>query len=111
MIWLTRQGADFEQYLGYIEAAFLKTFRDAADVESFSGLTAVLAAAGIQATDGLAQFVKSEAPGLEASREEILDTGVFNAPAFVLDGEIFHGREHLPLVKWMLTGKQGIPPV
>jgi 2-hydroxychromene-2-carboxylate isomerase len=111
MSWLTSQGANFQQYLSYVETAFLKTFRDAADVESLSGLTAVLTAAGTQATDGLAQFVESEAPALEASREEILDTGVFNAPAFVLDGEIFHGREHLPLIKWMLTGKQGIPPV
>jgi 2-hydroxychromene-2-carboxylate isomerase len=110
MAWLTNQGAEFQQYLTYIETAFLKTFRDGADVESLSGLQAVLEESGFRTT-GLAHFVENEAPDLEASREEIVDSGVFNAPAFVVDGEIFHGREHLPLIKWMLMGKQGIPPV
>ena len=32
MRWLTSKGADLQQYLTYIESAFLKTFRDGADV-------------------------------------------------------------------------------
>lgn len=108
--WLTKQGAEFQQYLTYIETAFLKTFREGADVESLAGLQAILEQSGFRTT-GLDDFVENEAHNLEASREEIMDSGVFNAPAFVVDGEIFHGREHLPLIKWMLTGKQGMPPV
>jgi 2-hydroxychromene-2-carboxylate isomerase len=110
MTWLTNQGAELQQYLTYIEAAFLKTFRDGADVESLSGLQVVLEESGFRTT-GLDHFMENEAPDLEASREEIMDSGVFNAPAFVVDGEIFHGREHLPLINWMLAGKQGLPPV
>lgn len=110
MTWLTNQGAGLQQYLTYIETAFLKTFRDVADVESLSGLRVVLAESGFRTT-GLDHFVQNEAPDLEASREEVMDSGVFNAPAFVVDGEIFQGREHLPLIKWMLTGKRGTPPV
>ena len=110
MSWLTNQGAELHQYLAYIEAAFLKTFRDAADVESLVGLQIVLNESGFLAT-GLDHFLKNAAPDLVAFREETMDSGIFNAPALVVDGEIFHGREHLPLIKWMLTGKRGISPV
>ena len=110
MSWLTHQGAGLQQYLTYVETAFLKTFRDVADVESLSGLQVVLEESGFQST-GLDHFLENEAPDLETAREEIMDSGVFNAPAFVVDGEVFHGREHLPLIRWMLTGRQGIPPV
>ncbi|MFP6805338.1 MAG: DsbA family protein [Pseudomonadales bacterium] len=110
MAWLTNQGAELQQYLSYVETAFLKTFRDGADVESLSSLKVVLEESGFR-TAGLDHFVENEAPDLEAAGEEIMDSGVFNAPAFVVDGEIFHGREHLPLIQWMLAGKQGLPPV
>jgi 2-hydroxychromene-2-carboxylate isomerase len=108
--WLTSQRAELQVFLTYIEAAFLKTFRDGADVESLSGLQVVLGESGFRSA-GLDHFVENEASDLAAAREEIMDSGVFNAPAFVVEGEIFHGREHLPLIQWMLAGKQGIPPV
>ena len=110
MAWLTNQGAELRQYLSYVETAFLKTFRDGADVESLFSLKVVLEESGFR-TAGLDYFVENEAPDLEAAGEEIMDSGVFNAPAFVVDGEIFHGREHLPLIQWMLAGKRGLPPV
>jgi hypothetical protein len=28
----------------------------------------------------------------------------------VIDGELFFGREHLPRIRWMLTGRVGAPP-
>ena len=108
--WLDQQDAGLSRNFDYTEAAFVKTFRDAAEVESAAGLKTVLASIGFD-TDGLDQFMESERVVLETSREEILESGVFNAPAFVVDGEIFHGREHLPLIRWMLTGKPGVPPV
>jgi len=110
MTWLASQGAGLQQYLSYVETGFLKTFRDGADVESLSGLKLVLEKSGFR-TKGLDHFVEKDSPDLDAAQEEIMSIGVFNAPAFVVDGEIFHGREHLPLIHWMLKGKQGIPPV
>lgn len=110
MVWLTGQSAGQQEYFSFAETAFLKTFRDSADVESFSGLQAVMEESGFR-TEGLVHFLDNQAPDLEAVRQDAVDNGVFNSPAVVLDGEVFHGREHLPLIKWMLEGRQGIPPV
>ena len=37
--------------------------------------------------------------------------GIFDVPAYVVEGEIYFGRQHLPMVRWMLTGKRGEPPI
>jgi 2-hydroxychromene-2-carboxylate isomerase len=38
------------------------------------------------------------------------DAGIFGVPTYVIDGELFFGREHLPRVRWMLTGRRGASP-
>jgi hypothetical protein len=32
-------------------------------------------------------------------RSELLDAGVFDVPAYVANGEMFIGREHLPMIR------------
>ena len=110
MVWMTTQRAGQQEYFSFAETAFLKTFRDGADVESLSGLQVVMEESGFR-TEGLAHFLESQAPDLDAIRQDAVDNGVFNSPAFVIEGEGFHGREHLPLIQWMLQGRQGVPPV
>ena len=36
--------------------------------------------------------------------------GIFGVPTFIVDDEIFFGRENLPYVRWILGGKQGPSP-
>ena len=60
---------------------------------------------------GFEEFVDAERAKLVDGAGELLEQGLLSAPAFVVDGEIFHGREHLPLVGWMLHGRSGKPPV
>ncbi len=45
---------------------------------------------------------------LEAETQE---TGLYRGPAFIINGETFQGREHLPLIRWRLSGEVGTPPV
>ena len=110
MVWMTDQSAGQQECFSFAKTAFLKTFRDGADVESLSGLQVVMEESGFR-TEGLAHFLESQAPDLDAIRQDAVDNGVFNSPAFVIEGEVFHGREHLPLIQWMLQGRQGVPPV
>ncbi len=43
-------------------------------------------------------------------QNRLQEAGIFMAPAYVLDGEIFMGRQHLPLLRWHLGGRPGTPP-
>ena len=48
--------------------------------------------------------------------DSLLDRGLFSAPSYLLDlggdeEERFHGRQHLPLIRWMINGSKGHPPL
>ena len=47
---------------------------------------------------------------LERICREAEAAGVFGVPSFVLDGELFWGREHLPDIREMLTA-EALPPL
>ena len=71
---------------------------------------ALISRAGVS-TKGFGGFVDSERCALIDRTDVLLEQGLLSAPAFVLEEEIFHGREHLPLIRWMLEGSGGTPPV
>jgi len=109
LLW-AKEKTDGAGQLAYIETAFMQTYRASSDVESVVGVSEVLELAGVD-TDGFAGFCEAQRDSLEASRETTLEKSVLNAPAFLLEEEVFNGREHLPLVEWMLKGREGTPPV
>jgi 2-hydroxychromene-2-carboxylate isomerase len=38
------------------------------------------------------------------------DAGMYGVPTYVLEDGVFFGREHLPYIRWALTGKRGAAP-
>ena len=59
-------------------------------------------------TDGFADYSNGEGrSGHDATQQQIFAAGIFGVPSYVVAGELFFGREHLPMVRWLLTGKRG----
>ncbi len=48
---------------------------------------------------------------LAAHQRELVEAGVWSVPAYVVEGEVFLGRQHLPMVEWLATGRSGPPPL
>lgn len=76
------------------------------DIEDSGALTAVLD--------------RHDAPGFEGfdfagplaeHRAAAAARGVFNVPAYLVDEEIFAGRQHLPMIRWLLTDRAGPGPL
>ncbi len=67
-------------------------------------LQAIIAGCGL---DGAAVLKTSEAPGIAEKREaytkHAISQGVFGAPSFVIDGEIFWGQDRLDFVERKLA--------
>jgi hypothetical protein len=40
----------------------------------------------------------------------VFEAGIFGVPGYELEGEYFFGREHLPMVRWILGGRNGNAP-
>ena len=104
---LFAQGAGDAVFRRYNDRVFERFWRRELDIESVPAIAALLVECGAPgfpawAIEGLAEVSR-------ISREAEAQ-GVFGVPSFVLDGEIFWGREHLPDIQAMLavTGS-GLP--
>ena len=69
-------------------------------MESPEVVDEVLSKAGIDATDFMAHISESEVKErLKASTEEAVARGVFGAPSFFVNGEMFFGQDRLNFVE------------
>ena len=48
---------------------------------------------------------------LESIKEELDAREIYSVPTFWVDGEIYLGRQHLPMIRWQLEGYEGPGPL
>jgi 2-hydroxychromene-2-carboxylate isomerase len=108
MMWAKRQGRAILR--AYTRGVYLPFWRRELDVEDPKVITAMLEQAGADVA-GFAQFAAGEGRvEHDAMQPAIFDAGIFGVPTYVIDGEVFFGREHLPRIRWMLGGRRGPVP-
>ncbi len=108
LLWLKQIQANAENYWRYIEAVFSDAFRGQKPMEDVSLIRDLLTQSHLSTT-GFNDFVASN--NLRRIQEVLLESGIFDSPAYVYAGERFQGRQHLPLLRWLMGGRQGAPPV
>ena len=90
----------FREYNGFV---FDRFWRRELDIEDAEVIQSVLSEIGADAT-GFDSFVASEGRLMhDQIRAEAEKKGIFGVPTYVLNNEIFWGREHLPLVRLQLN--------
>lgn len=86
----------------YNDIVYERFWQRALDIEDIGVVEGVLVEAGID-TAGFATWAAGEGRELhDRVRVEAEVQGIFGVPAFVLDGELFWGREHLALIRLRL---------
>lgn len=108
MAWAKRQGdASFDRFL---DAAYFRFWRRELNIEDIEVLQALLAECGLE-TSGFRAFAAG--PGRrehDACNAAAFDAGVFGVPTFLVGDEAWFGREHLPRVSWLLSGRSAAAP-
>ncbi len=95
---------------GYIDRVYERFWKRELDIEDPVVIERVLAESGAQ-LKGFRDYRTGEGrTSHDRMQQQIFEAGVFGVPSFVVDGELFFGREHLPRIRWLLTGKRGSPP-
>jgi 2-hydroxychromene-2-carboxylate isomerase len=87
----------------YNDLVFERFWKRALDIENPDALTAVLTEAGAPEAGSFptqAGSLRAEVATISRAAEAM---GIFGVPSFVIDGEIFWGREHLDDIRAMLT--------
>jgi 2-hydroxychromene-2-carboxylate isomerase len=101
MLWAKRQRAAV--FRAYHDRVFERFWRRELDIEDAAVIAAVLVEAGAD-TAGFADYLASEGRREhDIIRDAAEAAGVFGVPSFLIDGELFWGREHLADVKELLA--------
>jgi 2-hydroxychromene-2-carboxylate isomerase len=99
MLYAQRRGV----FRAYHDRVFERFWKRELDIEEPAVVTAVLAEAGAD-TAGFASYLSGEGrDDLVRVCREAEEKGVFGVPSFIVDGELFWGREHLPDIREMLA--------
>jgi 2-hydroxychromene-2-carboxylate isomerase len=106
MLWAKRQGA-FDRF---VDEAYPPFWRRELDIEDVSVLEGVLSTAGIDVV-GFRDWAGGEGRRLQDQmNEEAFDAGVYGVPTYLVEDEMWFGREHLPRIEWILLGREGQAP-
>jgi 2-hydroxychromene-2-carboxylate isomerase len=106
MLWARRQGG----IDGFLDVAYPPFWRRELDIEDLGVLEQSLGEAGLE-TAGFADWARGAGRELhDSSNRAAFDAGVFGVPTYLVEDEMWFGREHLPRVAWILGGRRGPPP-
>jgi len=102
-----RRGLDWSALSNAILRAVWVEDRDIADHAT------LIAIANENSMDGQALLAATEDEAVQAeyqsNTEEAIRIGVFGAPTYVFDGELFWGQDRLQMLEWRLTQELGAP--
>ncbi len=88
----------------FLDLAFERYWNVALDIEDPDAVAAALREIGVpDAPVASGTFA--------ALQESLAAAGLFDAPAYLVDEEVFFGRAHLPMIRWILEGRVGPGPI
>ncbi len=107
-LWVRDQ--DPVAFRRYVDITFERFWRRELDIEDVAVIRGLLAEAGAEVAD-FEDWARTEGRALHDDlQERILNEGLFGVPTYVIDSEVYFGRQYLPRVRWHLGGRDGAPP-
>ncbi|MEQ8991391.1 MAG: DsbA family protein, partial [Pseudomonadales bacterium] len=98
MLWARAQGDGVLE--AYVDAVYPPFWRRELDVEDPAEIARLLQAAGAS-LQGFDAFCRGPGQAANAAlQQSAFEAGIFGVPTFVVGGEVFFGREHLPRLRW-----------
>lgn len=106
MLWAKQRGG-FDRF---VDLAYPPFWRRELDIEDIGVLEGKLREAGLE-TDGFREWAEGDGRALhDETNEAAFDAGVYGVPTYLVEDEMWFGREHLPRVAWILAGRSGSAP-
>jgi 2-hydroxychromene-2-carboxylate isomerase len=107
LLWAKRHGPALART--YVERVFERAGRSELDIEDEHSIVALLAEIGAQ-TSGFETFATADGrASLARIQSDLGNQGVFEVPTYLLNDDVFLGRQHLPLVRSLLATRAAPP--
>ena len=90
--------AGFEVGIRFAEMIFRRYWHESLDIESRNQICSCLQECGIDEANTLLT-----ASNLQSVRDKLEEKGVMSVPMYVVKGELFQGRQHLPWIRELIA--------
>ena len=108
ILWVALR--DRPKLANYLEAVFPPFWRRELDIEDVTVVERCLKRAGVD-PNGFAAFQAKEGRALHYSLQaQFHANGIYGVPTYVLGSDVLFGREHIPYIRWRLSGCNGPAP-
>ena len=108
MLWAKQHGR--KELRSYLDIVYERFWRRDLDIENSEVMASVLLEAGVN-TDGFVDYLYGQGRLIHDELQgKLHPPGIFGVPTFVIDGEIYFCREHLPSIRCLLSGCKGRAP-
>ncbi|MDC3197689.1 DsbA family protein [Luminiphilus sp.] len=94
----------------YLEAVFPPFWRRELDIEDINVIKDCFEMAGVDSSDFQTFVTRAGKQMHDHILDHRFEAGMYGVPTYVLDNSVFFGREHLPYIRWVLSGKLGQVP-
>ena len=108
ILWVIRR--DRRKLPAYFEAVYPAFWRRELDIEDVAVVEECIRAAGVDPL-GFEAWLQEEGRELhDGLQAQLHPAGIYGVPTYVFESEILFGREHLPYIRWALSGRVGAAP-
>lgn len=113
ILWVVAR--DRSRLASYLDEVYPPFWRRQLDIEDVQVVANCLSRAGVS-TEGFDAFQRGQGRIVhDQLQNQLHDHGIYGVPTYIISekiaaGKTLFGREHLPLIRWYLTGSQGRAP-
>ena len=102
LLWVKKQNSLLIE--DFIDHIFVNFWKRELDIENFDIVVTIIEKCGISQS-GFKEWKKNAGKNeLDAIMNEAHEKGVFGVPSYIIEDELFWGREQIPMIKARLTG-------
>ena len=102
LLWVKKQNSLLIE--DFIDHIFVNFWKRELDIENFDIVETIIEKCGISQS-GFKEWKKNTGKNeLDAIMNEAHKKGVFGVPSYIIEDELFWGREQIPMIKARLTG-------
>lgn len=109
--WLWMRERHPEQLQCFLEEVFRAYWAVELDCADESAIASIVAASCGDAADFRSWAADAGRVACAELAEELRERGVQGVPCYLVEDEVFLGRQHLPMIRWILEGRSGPVPI
>ncbi len=109
LLWVNERSPAIRR--AYVDTVFARYWAEQLNIEDQAAIGALLGGVGADVVGWDAYVNGPGRQALELSSARLREAGLFDVPGYIVDNEIFFGRQHLPMIGWILGGRLGEAPI